>query len=317
MEVSVLSRKIIPKIYALPVLNKRHKRKTNVFLSIFPQGKGGGSNTFSYNFKKWIIKNKADYNLVYNIGKADKAVVIAGKADIATVKRAKEQGCVIIHRLDEHIEENEDGYRQQKHAYIKELNKLSSITVYQSNFIFENLHPFLDYPKNYTIIHNGADPSEFYPADNSGEFIGHVTWGVGEKKRLDILYETIVNNPDERFLLVGNHDKSEYDFAKCANVTCVGSVKREEMLNYLHRMKFLFFPSENDPCPNTVIEAILAGVPVCYNPLGGTKELVKDCGLPLDKLQEMLEGYKALRGKCFSRSDLYFDAVARKYMELN
>jgi len=82
-------------------------------------------------------------------------------------------------------------------------------------------------------------------------------------------------------------------------------------------MKFLFFPSENDPCPNTVIEAILAGVPVCYNPLGGTKELVKDCGLPLDKLQEMLEGYKALRGKCFSRSDLYFDAVARKYMELN
>ena len=179
------------------------------------------------------------------------------------------------------------------------------------------MHPFLDNPERHEIILNGANTGDFYPANTPGDLIGHITWGVGDKKRLDIVYKTIRENPEERFLLIGNHSDSKYDFASLPNAECIGTVQRTNVVSYLHKMKFLFFPSENDPCPNTVIESILSGVPVCFNPLGGTKELVKECGLPISGFNAMLKDHGSFRERCLSRKDLDFDLVARKYMDLN
>lgn len=306
----------IQKLRTISILNRRCRDKENIFISIVPSRKGGGSNTFSYNLQKWLKKNKSQYHQVYHIDKADRAIIIADKIDIRILENAKKKGCFIIHRLDEHVEPHEDTYRQKKHAYIRDLNSLSDVTVYQSNFVFENMHPFLGSPERYEIIHNGADPEEFYPAGTPGEYIGHITWGVGDKKRLDILYKTIIDNPDETFLLIGNHMRSKYDFKGVNNVKYAGAVKRRDMLPLLHRMKVLFFPSENDPCPNTVIESVLAGVPVCYNPLGGTKELVKDCGAPLPDFRNMYGTIEKYRFNCLKRKDLHFDKAAEKYLVL-
>lgn len=308
--------RLIQRLRVLPVFNKRCKNKINVFISIFPHNKGGGSNTFVYNLRKWLLQNRSEYNLVYDICKADKAIVIANRIDIRNLEAAKKRGCFIIHRLDEHIEENEDEYRRRKHAYIKDVNVFSDITVYQSNFVYDNMHPFLGRPEKYEIILNGTHQDDFYPNETPGKYIGNITWGVGDKKRLDIVHEEISNNPGEHFLLIGNHSKSNYEFNPFSNVTYVGSVKRKKMLSLLHKMKFLFFPSENDPCPNTVVEAIAAGVPVCYNPVGGTKEIVKDCGLPISEFRAMTKDFVYYRQKCLVRKDLNFDDVAQKYMRL-
>ncbi|MDH3974324.1 MAG: glycosyltransferase [Deltaproteobacteria bacterium] len=304
------------KIRSFSALNIYKKGKTNVFISLNPATKGGGSNTFSSNLVKWIKYRKDEFNLVYNICKADRAIVIADKIDIKLLETAKKNGCFIIHRLDEHVESDENEYRKQKHQKIRDLNDLADVTVYQSNFVFENMHPFLDSPEKYKIIYNGANQNEFYPTEKIGKYIGHVTWGIGEKKRLDVLYDVIKKHPEESFLLIGNHIKSSFNFTKFPNVKSVGPLKRTEILPYLHKMKFLFFPSENDPCPNTVVESILAGVPVCYNPLGGTKELVKGCGLPISDFSKMLANYEEFRNICLSRNDLHFDSVAQKYMDL-
>lgn len=301
----------------LSIFNRYQKNKINVFVSIHPTNKGGGSNTFAYNIKKWFANNKERYNQVYNICKADKAIIIADKIDIKVLEKAKNRGCFIIHRLDEHVESNEDDYRRKKHVYIKKINVFANATVYQSNFVYNNMHPFLEYPERFEIILNGANPNEFYPCEKPGEYIGHVTWGVGDKKRLDIVYKAILENPDERFLLIGNHADSRFDFTSFHNVCSVGSIKRTVMRTYLNKMKFLFFPSENDPCPNTVIEAMLSGVPVCYNNLGGTKEIVRDCGLPISDFDMMKKDWYYFREKSLKRNDLCFDNVARKYMELN
>lgn len=309
--------RIINKLRALSICSRREKDRINVFVSIPPSSKGGGSNTFAYNLRKWLLKKKDIYHPVYNILKADKAIVIADKADLRVLEKAKRKNCLIIHRLDEHVERDEDGYRKRKHAYIREINSLSDITVYQSRFVFDNMHPFLGSPGKYEIILNGADPGDFYPAEEPGGYIGHVTWGVGDKKRIDIVYDTIKKYPDEQFLLIGNHSRSDFDFASLPNVRCVGQVSRHDMLPLLHQMKFLFFPSANDPCPNTVIESILSGVPVCYNPVGGTKEIVRDCGLPITEVDVILKDYPRLRQKCLTRQDLDFNAVADRYMNLN
>lgn len=285
-----------------------------LFISLRPKIAGGGANAFAYNFVKWVKKNNKKYKAVRNILCADKAIIIADKADIDNVQKAKNKGCFVIHRLDEYFEQVESEYRRRKHQKIIELNILADVTVYQSNFVFNNVHSYLK-TNRYEIILNGADPELFYPAPESGEYIGHVSWGVDTKKRLDLLYKFIRKNPDQKFLLIGRHKESSYNF-NMSNVILKGVVKRKKLPRYYRMMKMLYFPSENDPCPNTVIEAILSGVPICYNPAGGTIELVKNCGEPLDNVKVLLEDLADYRSRCSARKDLYFDQVFERYLNV-
>ncbi len=243
------------------------------------------------------------------------AIVIADKIEDEKLRKIK-NNCFIIHRLDEHVEIGETGYRKQKHEKIRELNKLADITVYQSKFVFDNMHTYLGKPAKYVIIHNGGSTDEFFPNEKCGKFIGHVTWGVGDKKRLDILYDIIKSNSHLDFLLVGRQAESKYNFSNLINAKCIGPVNRSELLNYYHQMKFLIFPSENDPCPNTVIEAMLAGLPVCYNKKGGTVELVRDCGVPIERFSYIVDNIPKYRERVLNRSDLDFASVADKYLDL-
>ena len=286
-----------------------------IFISIHPKKIGGGSNTFAYNFSRWMNQNRNKVIQEKTIGRADLAIIIAGSMDpeeLRTVKR----NCFVIHRLDEFVEEDETGFRKQKHEKIRELNKLADITVYQSEFVFHNMHPYLGKPAKYEIIHNGGSTDDFFPAEKSGNLIGHVTWGVGEKKRLDILHHLMITNSQVDFLLVGRQNESDYDFSNLPNVQCTGPVKRDDLLKYYHRMQFLLFPSENDPCPNTVIEAMLSGLPVCYNKKGGTVELVKDCGVTLDEFSQLVDNVEIYRKRVLKREDLDFHTVGTKYLAL-
>jgi len=306
-------------------------------LSKKPKSFGGGSNTFSWLFKKWA-KRKGD-KIVRNINKSNMAIIIAHLADENEVAVAKQQGCYIIHRLDEYFEKNEDEFRRNKHEKIIRLNRYADVTVFQSRFVFNNVYPFIK-PKKYRIIHNGSNPEQFCPAKKAGSYIGHVTWGIDTKKRLGLLYEFIKKHPDEQFLLVGRHKESPFDF-NLPNVRIIGKIRRKKMPKYFRMMKLLYFPSEKDPCPNTVIEAILSGVPVCYNSDGGTSELVRGqtinmpfrqqegrdmqvksdsveanrtCGLPLDNADDMLRNLEPFRVNCLKRKDLYFTRAFEKYM---
>lgn len=297
------------------VLKFKKDKRIKVHISLPPKRRGGGANTFANNFVNWLKANKKKYAFVKNILKADKAIIIAHKADINMVRQAKEKGCFIIHRLDEYFEQNESGYRKEKHRAIINLNKYADITVYQSRFVFNNVDPYLK-AKRYAVIINGADTKYFYPASKTGEYIGHVSWSPDPRKRFDLLHDLIKQYPEEKFLLVGRHKKSGFSFGKFKNVTMVGEANRKKIIRNYHKMKMLFLPSEKDPCPNTAVEAILCGVPVCYNPDGGTKEIVGNCGTSLNEFKHLLDNLQLFRENCLLRQDLRFAHVAEKYMLL-
>ena len=141
-------------------------------------------------FGSWGHRFKLPPEQLNNIKKANLAIVIADKIEPDKLRKIK-NNCFIIHRLDEHVENNETGFRKEKHEKIKKLNQLADVTVYQSKFVFENMHPYLGSPSKYEIIYNGGMQDEFYPSESYGKFIGHVTWGVDGKKRLDVLYNII------------------------------------------------------------------------------------------------------------------------------
>ncbi len=284
-----------------------------IFLSIQPAEKAGGSNTFAYNFALWAKRNNCV--LVPSISDAEVAIVIAHRGvTVDGLRQAREKGCFIIHRIDEHLGAIDTPRHREKHQKIRELNAHADITVYQSRFVRETAQPYLQ-AKHHVVILNGGNPDIFYPSTRIGKEIGHVTWGLDEKKRLDLLHKEILARPHERFRLVGRHMLIVDPLLsfKRKNVTLRGEKKRKSIPGEYRKMKVLFFPSQNDPCPNTVIEALLSGVPVCYHDSGGTPELVKDCGLPLERFDDLLENIPLFRARCLARSDLYFDAVMDKY----
>lgn len=291
------------------------KNKGGICISIKPRDSstGGGANTFSWNFQRFLVRSgiPTEENLLF----APKAVVVADKVNLNALWFAKKMGCFILHRLDEHFERNELPARKKRHDKIIRINKLADVTVFQSEFVRNNVLPYLK-TENWKVIINGADPTVFHDNQRERIYVGHVTNSVGDKKRLDLLEKAIKKHPEEKFLLVGNHNKATINFSCYSNVKMIGPVGKNELARYYQTMKCLYFPSENDPCPNTVVESILSGVPVCYNRLGGTVEIVKNCGLPLDQFEALLKELSQLHKNCEERSDLHFDSVAQKYMSL-
>lgn len=283
-----------------------------IYISRKPDKSGGGSNSFAWNFTTWAKKN--GHTLVSDIRKAERAIVIAHFAEASDLMEARSQGCYIIHRIDEYFEKNEDEYRRRKHEKIIALNKCADITVFQSRFIYNNAYSFLR-PQRYAIIYNGADRDNFRPGWRPGRFIGHVTWGVHNRKKLDILYQKILDTPQEQFLLVGRHQESGYNF-QLPNVVLRGTKNRRQICKEYRKMKLLFFPSEDEPCPNIPIEAILSGVPVCYNDSGGTPEIVQGCGEPIAKYDVLFNNIEQYSERCLKRQDLDFERVAEEYMTI-
>lgn len=288
-------------------------KKEGIYVSINPhsQAAGGGANTFAWNFCQYLKK----YSIIRakSILSAKYAVIIANKVNYFALWMAKKTGCFIVHRLDEHFQKNEALHRKKKHLEIMRINKLADVTVFQSEFVRENVLPYLKAEK-YAVIINGADPKIFYGQNNERKYIGHVTNSIGDKKRLDLLEKAVLKYKDEPFLFVGNHRQSEINFSQYPNITMVGSVTSGELVKYYQQMKCLYFPSENDPCPNTAVESVLCGVPVCYNRRGGTVEIVKDCGMALEDLEVLLKEIPRLRKKCLERKDLYFDRAMKQYL---
>ena len=283
-----------------------------LYISKNPDKRGGGSNTFANHFVAWA--KKRGHVCCRKMSDAERVIIVANWGEVDELAKAKARGAYIVHRIDEYFQANEDEYRQKKHAHIKALNQYADITVFQSNFVYENANPFLQ-PRKWVIIINGSDPEVFHPAPEPGEYIGHVTWGVGIKQRLDLLQQRILGSPGERFLLVGRQKEADYNF-KLSNVSLRGAVNWRKIHKEYRKMKMFYYPSQNDPCPNAVIEAILSGVPVCYNSPGGVMEIVKDCGEPLEKFDHLLDNLSEYRQRCLQRQDLYFDTVAEKYMSV-
>ena len=223
------------------------KNKLHISISAHGGSSGGGANTFAWNFSRYL--NRKKITTTNYLIKASHAIVISNKVNKVALKIAKARGCFILHRLDEEIQS--DAPFINKHRQILQINKLADVTVFQSNYVKDNILPYLQ-TKNWKIILNGAD-SEIFPFHlKIGPYVGHVTNSVGGKKRLDILDNIITRYPQERFLLVGNHEKYFNDFSRHPNVTMMDTVSKKELSKLHQQMKCLFFPSEKATLIHTV-----------------------------------------------------------------
>ncbi|MGH2543172.1 MAG: glycosyltransferase family 4 protein, partial [Ardenticatenaceae bacterium] len=145
------------------------------------------------------------------------------------------------------------------------------------------------------------------------------TWSTNPKKGTSKIYTIADSNRDVNFVLCGRYP----DAPDLPNLRIMGVLGREELARAMRSCDALYFPSENEACPNVVLEALASGLPVLYKDSGATPELVGGCGMPVevDSFRERLEGMMArhdeLSRKARERAVALFSpqVVFPRYME--
>tara|TARA_R110000744_G_scaffold63869_3_gene131398 strand:- start:5639 stop:6547 length:909 start_codon:yes stop_codon:yes gene_type:complete len=193
-----------------------------------------------------------------------------------------------IHRIDgpirlyNRMDDNRDDI-------VYHLNQnVADATVFQSAYSKDaNIRLGIKNDKPSIIIHNATDHSIFYDMQlekGSKKRLIASSFSPNIKKGFHF-YKFLDDNLDfEKFDLVfaGN---SPVKFKNIKNLGCIPSKKLAKEMNY---SDIYITASENDPCSNTVIEALSCGLPVIALDSGGHRELIGSAGEYYTKKEDMI-----------------------------
>lgn len=183
------------------------------------------------------------------------------------------------------------------------VNRLTDLTVYQSyygKYTTTEKYPIIG--NDGQVIYNPVDINLFTP---NGERVHYpykikiccATFSTNPKKSGDIICDLADKHMEYDFLLCGRYDEAP---AK-TNIHPFGLLDKYELTKVMRSSDIFLFPSQNETCPNVVIEAMASGLTVIYHPSGGTHEIVGDCGLPLKSWLKNMFRYGKGRARLLKR----------------
>ena len=162
-------------------------------------------------------------------------------------------------------------------------------TVYQSDWSKKaNISLGMTSSGKSAVIHNAVDDSVFFYRKDAKKSkkprIISASFSPNIKKGFPI-YSFLDNNLDfskYEMVFAGN---SPVSFKNIKNVGCLDSSSLSIEMNNSH---IYLTASENDPCSNSVLEAISCGLPCVAANSGGHPELVKDYGELFDSTDQVI-----------------------------
>lgn len=155
------------------------------------------------------------------------------------------------------------------------LNRYADHTIFQSRFCLENFKAYGYSSEKHSVIYNGVNQKLF-------NLNGKVYWDG--KSKLKVFSSSWSKNPIKGHEMIARF--SEFDFVETyfvgnwpegvdmKRVRVFKPIYQEELANEYKKYDVFLHPSENDACPNSVIEALSSGLPVLYANSGGTPEIV-------------------------------------------
>ena len=234
-------------------------------------------------------------------------------------------------------------YKKLNKEKFKSVKAVDAI-VYQSKYSRKVCRKFIgrrDIPE--AVIFNGADP-EFYGKMEKYDYVGDLSHFIVStrkwisQKRLSQIIEAfkVADLPNSYLHICGNIlDNKRVKYSDCCNVIeYYGSVD-DIMLGRLYKTcNAMIHVPYLDACPNSVVEALVAGCPVITTDQGGTKEL---CGMESAVIKDKPYDFKPINlerppkvdinalaraiqiyacdKKPFERRDLWIDNIARQYVK--
>ena len=305
----------------------------------------GGSNSFMLTFKQYLIDKGVgvthDINADYDVLLLNAAHRATGKyLDLNVINNVRKTGYsdwmaraihigrkrkrIIVHRVD--------GMRSDYAGVVGD--KLDSIqaacfpmadhTIFQSRYVYEYFLKNGFDIKSYSIVHNGADQNKFnlkkiIPRDISGAIkIIACSWSDNSRKG------------HEKISLISEIDGVEVDFIgrwcpgiDSRKVNMLGVMKRHELAEVFKSHDAYFAASQNEPCSNTLMEALSCGLPVLYLNSGSHKEIAGEYGIeyehddPERSISELKKQYKDLALKTERNNHVFsMKRSGEEYLEI-
>lgn len=244
--------------------------------------KQGGVYTFLNNFIEYLDRQGIPYSNKIE-GDEDILFVNSWVVPYRLIRKAKKKNkkLKVLHRIDGSAQDyGRTDNADQKQAKI---NALADVTIFQSNYgRYATREKFNVIGNDGPVIYNPVDIETFKPEGErvdlaSGIRICCATFSTNKKKGLDTIYRLAERYTDFHFIICGRTDSDIH----LENISFMGMLDKPDLSRTMRSSDLFLFPSENETCPNVVLEAMASGLPIIYEDSGGTAELVEDCGIPL------------------------------------
>ena len=280
----------------------------------------GGGNQFMIALESAL--ERQGMRVIRNAGTgADAHVLQSIWFDRDRLRREREPGSVVIHRIDGPIQlyRGSDG-RNDDLCY--EINReLADLTVMQSGWSMRKTYELGYRPVRPVLMWNSCDPRIFNPE-------GRVPFERG--RRIRLISTSWSDNPRKgraTYEWMDRHldwSRFEYTFVgrvagAFQHIRTLPPVDSHAVAGLLKQHDIYVTASQNDPCSNALVEALSCGLPALYLRDGGHPELVEFGGVGFHAddeipgaLERLITGYEA-----FQRS-IWIDGIddlARKCID--
>lgn len=225
--------------------------------------------------------------------------------DFERLRRLRRPGCRIVHRVDGPVgvyRSRDDGTDRR----IWDVNQeLADATIFQSHYSLQkHLELGLAF-KTPCVIMNTTDPRIFHAQ-------GRIAFD--RRRKIRLVSTSWSDNPNKGAAIykwLEDHldwGRFEYTFVGRSpilfeRIRMIAPVPSQPLADLLRQHDIFITASKNDPCSNSLIEALACGLPALYLNSGGHPEIVRQAGLgfsseiellaPLDQLVEEYEERQA------------------------
>lgn len=269
----------------------------------------GGGNQFIRALKKWLsnkgmlsTEKEADiflFNSHHNIEK-----VVSIKNSYPDKK--------FVHRVDGPMRLYNDMSDTRDFLVYEANDKIADGTVFQSDWSakansrlgMKNGHGSV------VVVHNAPDARLFFDRKtekNDKKRIVCASFSPNVRKGFEV-YSFLDKNLDfENFEMVfaGNSP------VRFNNIRSLGCLTSEELSKEMNRSHFYITASENDPCSNSLLEALACGLPSVALKSGGHVELLKQAGCFFNSTDDVIDSIVNVA----SNLDLYKSKIDIKSMD--
>lgn len=246
----------------------------------------GGTSTFVGKFSEQLIKH--GIKITFHFEKDFDVLFVVTDCSLFLPLYAKIKGKKIIQRLDGvyHPATPTGKWYWLYNLKMKAIHNLFADTViYQSEFSKISCEKFLGRTraKNISIIYNGVDIERIQPRDKNSTLhspIKLLTFAKFRRRdQIEPIIESVKLLDPQKFTLdiYGSYtDNLEHLFKNFpSHIHFLGKRDNESLLKILNQYDIFLF-SDQSACPNSVLEAMAAGLPVVAFNRGSINEIIKN-----------------------------------------
>jgi glycosyltransferase involved in cell wall biosynthesis len=238
------------------------------------------------------------------------------------LRRLRRDSVLYVHRVDGPI----DVYRGRNEGvdqHICQVNQtFADKTIFQSHYsLKKHLELGLEF-KNPQVVINAVNLDIFH-AQGREPF--------SQERKIRIVAASWSDNPQKGasvYAWLDQHldwERFEFTFigrspVQFENIHMIAPVPSDKLAEYLRQHDLYLTASQNDPCSNSLLEALSCGCPALYLKSGGHPEIVKQAGLGFDSAEEipalldkLMIGYETYQAQIEVPS---IHSVASQYLQI-